>query len=315
MIKSFARAVAGAAVLFALSAGSSTAFAQSETAWGHASANAKFKRCGTRDLTDEEVRLIESQIDRFRALRGASNGKGKPGGGGDPTYPTPRPAGSVTIDVWVHNIRDDAGNGGATPQMINDQIAVLNAAFAGQTGGTNTPFRFNLAGTTTTNNSAWHTVGYGSQAERDMKAALRRGGPETLNIYAANIGGGLLGWATFPTDYASNPTNDGVVLLTASMPGGSAAPYNLGDTGTHEVGHWVGLYHTFQGGCSGGDLVSDTAPEKSAAYGCPAGRDSCRGGAVDPITNFMDYTDDSCMWQFSPVQAARADDLVKMFRK
>lgn len=186
-----------------------------------------------------------------------------------------------TINVYFHVITNTSGQGNVTDGQIADQIEVLNDAYNAD------GWSFDLAATTRTANNTWYTMG--SSGETQAKNALRQGSADDLNIYSANPGGGYLGWATFPSSYQSKPKMDGVVVLYSSLPGGSAAPYNEGDTATHEVGHWMGLYHTFQGGCNGqGDYVSDTPAEKSPAFGCPIGRNSCRKKpGNDPVQNFM----------------------------
>jgi hypothetical protein len=263
-------------------------------------------RCATRHVDDIEAEEVEKATRKTANQRGGSGGQGT-----SDVNELAAPAAPTTLTVYFHVINKGSGvsNGDVPTSQINDQINVLNSAYAG------TGFSFTLGSVDRTTNATWYTAGPGPQAEAQMKLALRQGGKNALNIYSSNPGGGLLGWATFPWNYSSKPSNDGVVILYSSLPGGTAAPYNLGDTGTHEVGHWLGLYHTFQGGCNKtGDYINDTPPERSPAYGCPAGRDSCKKGGVDPIENFMDYSDDACMFQFTTGQAARMESMWTNYR-
>ncbi len=251
--------------------------------------------CATEELAPAAREAADTEVAKFMASHAASSAKA-----------------TTTVNVYVHVITNASGAGAPSAAMIANQISVLNDAYAAS------GFAFTLVSTDTTANSTWYTVTPGTTAETQMKTALRKGTADDLNLYFANIGQGLLGWATFPSSYASKPKDDGVVILTQSLPGGTASPYNEGDTGTHEVGHWLGLYHTFQGGCTNsGDGVSDTPAEKSAAFGCPIGRNTCSGNrfpGVDPIENFMDYTDDACMNQFSAGQVTRAKSYWATYR-
>lgn len=268
-------------------------------------------RCGTKQIDEAAATTYESALKSFNAKR-------SPG--------QIRRSGSVTIGVYFHVVNKGAGieNGDVPTKWLRDQIDVLNAAYAGADPGANpssanTPFRFALIGVDRTTNAAWFNSGIDSAEEREMKTALHVGGANTLNFYVNNAGGVYLGWATFPFWYEGDPTQDGVVVLYSSLPGGECCgtrTYNEGDTGTHEVGHWLGLFHTFQGGCAAiyNDFVADTPAERSPAFGCPAGRDSCPGPGLDPIENFMDYTEDNCMFQFTAGQSGRMEALSALYR-
>jgi len=173
-------------------------------------------------------------------------------------------------------------------KMLSDQLAVLNTDFAPH------GISFNLLGTDRTINAGWAA----DNNELAMKRALRKGTYKDLNIYfQVRLTDEALGYAYLPTSVTPGSTafyRDGVSLNSQTVPGGTLTGYNLGKTGTHEVGHWMGLYHTFQGGCTGnGDYVSDTPAQASSSSGCPVGRDSCPSQTgLDPIHNYMDYSDE-----------------------
>ncbi len=253
-------------------------------------------RCATRQIDEDQAQADGAEV-------GKNAGRGQ----------------ADKIPVWFHVISAGAGVETEVPDSwIRDQMKVLDKAFAGMTGGAFTGFTFELAGLTRTENADWFYMGISSAMESAAKAALRRGGPETLNIYTTD-GGGYLGWATFPFWYAGNPSDDGVVVDFRSLPGGPYAVYSEGDTATHEIGHWLGLYHTFQYGCTPfNDGVADTPAERSPAFRCPVGRDTCPGPkhpGDDPIENFMDYTYDACMYQFTWGQVDRMQEAWMTWRK
>ena len=256
-------------------------------------------RCATRQPSLGEVEQIEARISRARKVKAA-----------------------VTIPVWVHVINKGQGfaNGDLPESMIREQIRVLDDSFSGRTGGAGSGFGFELAGVTRTTNQAWfERMASDFEVELEAKRYLKRGGPETLNIYTVD-GGPYLGFAYYPniTTSAEYGILDGVVLDWRSLPGGTFTIYSEGDTAPHEVGHWLALYHTFEGRCSvKNDYVSDTPAEFAPAVLCPVGRDTCIGSSkpgLDPIFNFMDYTQDSCMYMFTAGQVERMQAAWAAFR-
>lgn len=277
-------------------------------------AEGKMKSCysmvNLNRLLNENPGLEKKMYDIEYNTRANIVGKGKPpkddGGGGDPVDDG---LGVISIPVYVHVVYSNSQENVSATQ-INSQIAVLNDDFrmtnndASQAPSefaavaSDSEVEFNLAGVYRYSNS---TTSWGTNDA--VKAAYPPITPEThLNVWVCNIGGGILGYAQFPGGPAST---DGVVLLYSSLPGGSAAPYNLGRTATHEVGHYLNLRHIWgDGRCNRDDFVSDTPKSDAPNYSCPTyPTENCRSN--DMTMNYMDYTNDACMYMFSEGQKSR----------
>lgn len=244
------------------------------------------------------------------------------------------PSGGVLYQVPVvfHIIRHKNGNGNVTDAQVAQQMQVLNEDFraiAGSLGanGTDVRIEFFLAtedpdgdpttGITRHENVRWYN---------DQQAYWNVIGWDTtryLNIYT-NTAGGSLGYAFVPSGggVVGHP-QEGVRLYwpTVGNPAPYGPPYDLARTGTHEVGHWLGLYHTFDGGCtspgspgcfSNGDLICDTNPEQTPMSSGACSRVTC--SSSDPTDNYMDYSDDICMTEFTPNQAYRMRCTAANFR-
>lgn len=212
--------------------------------------------------------------------------------GQDIDWLTGQPAGPVVGDV------SDAD--------LTKQIRVLNNAYKGS------GFQFALSSMDKTQNNDWFNYCMFERTKKPIVAAMRNAlainPAKTMNVYICSDFNAL-GMANFPQDYPENSPMHSVNIAYNTLPNGDYAPYNLGKTLIHEVGHYLGLFHTFQGGCNfgNGDGVSDTAFELEPTEGCPKTKDTCPGNTgkyigKDPVSNYMDYSDDACYTQFSQGQ-------------
>ena len=284
----------------------------------------KLKTCYSMDVLNKQLDAnpglakkmfdVEYQTRKFITAKGKPGGN--PGGGGSGSggsdvdvLPIEDGLGNINIPVYVHIVLPNAND--VSNSQIQSQINVLNDDFSstntnllpsGATDfindATTTGVSFSLAQTFRYNNS---TSSWGTNDS--VKSTYPPITPEThLNIWVCNIGGGILGYAQFP---GGSSSTDGVVLLHSSLPGGSAAPYNLGRTATHEVGHYLNLRHIWgDGRCKQDDFVADTPSSNGANYGCPS-FPTVNCNTTDMTMNYMDYTDDACMYMFTDGQRNR----------
>ena len=206
--------------------------------------------------------------------------------------------------------------GNVPSTWINDQIEALNLSFAGFYGGVDTGFRFELAGRRSHDERPLVQHDPGRRGRVQGERALRRGGADALNIYTVD-GGKYLGWAYFPSGYKSRPHVDGVIIASARC---RAARFRASGLQPRLHRHARGrslarpVPHV-PGRCNAkGDYVSDTPAEKGPAFGCQVGRDTCLEAGVDPIHNYMDYSDDPCYFEFTAGQAERMQAQYLFFR-
>jgi hypothetical protein len=225
--------------------------------------------------------------------------------------------GIIEIPVVVNVLyRTTAQN--VSVSQIQSQIDVLNADFSAANADYNLTSTYNSEKSgdvgvrfvldqvirKSTNKISWRL---NDDMKKTNKGGIAPTSPTTkLNLWVCNLTSGYLGYAQFP---GGSSSTDGVVIddNAFGMTGSATAPFNKGRTGTHEVGHWMNLRHIWGDATCGNDQVGDTPQHNAANYGCPAAghRSTCTGTPLEMTMNYMDYTDDACMYMFSAGQKTR----------
>jgi hypothetical protein len=229
--------------------------------------------------------------------------------------------GKVVIPVVVNVLYKTTAENISDAQ-IQSQIDVLNkdytatntdfssipAEFSGVAANVGITFELVKINRKSTTKTSWGTA---DAMKKTSTGGLAPTTPTTtLNIWACTIGGGILGYAQFPGGASAT---DGVVIDSKyfGVTGAASYPYNLGRTGSHEVGHWMNLRHIWGDASCGNDLVADTPVHKTSNYGVPTYpyASTCLPAHNEMTMNYMDYTDDRGMFMFTNGQKTRMSAL------
>ena len=267
------------------------------------------RNCGSMDVLEQQIQQDPARLERLNELEKFTE-----------TFQPEADKALTTIPVVVHVVYNGSTQNISLSQ-IQSQMQVLNDDFRRLNGDANnvwpqaadSEIEFCLA-TVDPNGNATDGIVRKSTTRtsfgtNDAVKSAGSGGSNAwpadkyMNVWVCNIGGGILGYAQFPGGPAST---DGVVCdyRYFGTNGTAQAPFNLGRTMTHEVGHYLNLRHIWgDGNCNADDFVSDTPNAGGANYGCATGNVSCN--STDMVQNYMDYSDDACMNLFTQGQKSR----------
>jgi len=269
------------------------------------------RSCGANDVLEEQLKADPALRTRMDLIEAFTDEFVK-----NPLQQRLLPSGIIEIPVVVNVLYRTAAQNISLAQ-IQSQIDALNEDFSAANADYNNTSTYNSVKSgdvgvrfvldqvirKSTTKSSWTT----NDAMKKNAQGLAPTSPATkLNLWVCNLSGGILGYAQFP---GGNSATDGVVIDDNAFgrTGTAAAPFNKGRTATHEVGHWLNLRHIWGDATCGNDQVGDTPLHNTANYGCPAAghRSTCSGTPVEMTMNYMDYTDDACMYMFSAGQKTR----------
>jgi hypothetical protein len=303
--------LAAGAIMFGISCNKSGSNESNSPAEDDASSAATQRQCSSYDVLQEQLKDDPTLQQRMNNIENFTKQIVE-----NPAMGRLLPSGIVEIPI-VFNVlyRTTAQN--VSLAQLQSQVDVLNEDFAAtnadynltstynsvKSGNIAVRFVLDLVNRRSTTKTSWST----NDAMKKNAQGIAPTSPTTkLNIWVCNMGGGILGYAQFP---GGSSATDGVVLddNATGRTGTAAAPFNKGRTATHEVGHWLNLRHIWGDATCGNDQVGDTPLHNTANYGCPSGGhlSTCSGSPVEMTMNYMDYTDDACMYMFSAGQETR----------
>ncbi|RAJ00406.1 pregnancy-associated plasma protein-A [Chitinophaga skermanii] len=269
------------------------------------------RNCGSMTVLNDQLRNDPNMASRMSAIESLTRKVSA-----NPAMLRLLPNGSIEIPVVVNVLYRTATENISLAQ-IQSQIDVLNedfnatnpeippSPFTSLKANVGISFSLKAVVRKSTTKTSWGT---NNQMKSTTTGGINATTPDSvLNIWVVGaMTGGVIGYAQFPGGASAT---DGVVIAQNCFGrvGTAAAPFGKGRTATHEVGHWLNLRHIWGDATCGNDFCGDTPTHNAANFGCPTHPhlSTCAGTPIEMTMNYMDYSDDACLYMFTPDQRTR----------